>query len=101
MKDETTGEYVSKVWEQGKKTLGKLKEVKDEYGLDNAYKIKRTGSGKDDTEYTILHKGELKGDQLKAVCAVELRPLTKGGEAPVNPAPSDEDLPELEDGVPF
>lgn len=69
------GQLVAKVFQGGAKVRDAVLDVKEEYGLDAVYKIKRTGSGKDDTRYTVLFKQILKEEQLKTIKTVKLNEL--------------------------
>lgn len=54
-KDPSTGELVSKLFEQGAVVYNHLKALGAEYELEETYiKITRSGSGLNDTEYSIL-----------------------------------------------
>lgn len=87
-------EIVSKIFEQGATVRDLLLDVKEEYGLDCAFKIKRVGSGKDDTRYSILFKEKLNPQLLAVVNAVPLNPLKakllNGESAPTH---GDDDIP--------
>ena len=70
-------EFEAKIWTAGSKVRDALLAVRQEYGLDVMYKIKRTGSGKDDTVYSILFKKNLSKDELAEVEKIALQPLEK------------------------
>lgn len=109
------GTYVAKVFEQGGKAYDDLKKLADSgYELDkHVVSISRTGSGQNDTKYTILPlpKGELNAQSLKLIAAVELNDLG-GMPSPTSglakamagqPGPSEGDFNgyESQDQIPF
>ena len=53
------GEWKGRIFQQGNTCLKDLIEMKDEYGLDYIFKIKRKGSSKDDTKYHIMPKAPI------------------------------------------
>jgi len=89
------GVYVAKIFQGSKTTAGILLDVKDEYGTDCLYKIKRKGSTKEDTKYSILFKGNLSVAELESVKKIELpslKPKTDGSSSQYderNPPPGD------------
>ena len=48
------GKWEAKMFSGGVTVRDLILDAKDEYGLDTIFKIKRTGSGKDDTRYSVL-----------------------------------------------
>jgi hypothetical protein len=66
---------VGKTWEkkifQGGSTVrNDLVDIKEEYGLNNVFKIKRSGSGKEDTRYAILFKAKLTDAELAEIAKI-------------------------------
>lgn len=83
-----------KVFQGGSRIAAQLSDVREEYGLDCLYKIKRTGSGKDDTQYSILFQSKLTPEQLakiKKLTLIELggvdEPLKRQGTEDSNDLP--------------
>lgn len=81
--------YVAKVFEQGKTVYQMLKELNESYPLEStAVSIKRTGSTKDDTYYTILPlpPKQQPADQSWAVIhnvkLLDLQPKAKAAQEP-------------------
>ena len=75
-KDEK-GNYVAKIYQGGSKIAKAIAACREEYGLDGVlYKIKRDGSTKDDTTYSVLFKKELTKAQMDTLRTVALLPLT-------------------------
>ncbi len=71
-------EYEAKVWTAGAKVRDALLAVRNEYGLEDVlYKIKRTGSGKEDTSYSILFKAKLTPKEVEEVDKIALLSLEK------------------------
>ena len=71
------GKYVAKIWEQGPKIFGDLKEFREDYNLDETViKISRTGTGLD-TKYSILPlPTKLDKKALDEIAALELHELS-------------------------
>ena len=69
---QVNGMYSAKIFQGGAMLRDALIDVRNEYGLDCLFKIKRTGSGKDDTRYSILFKGKLTDEQLEKINAIKL-----------------------------
>ncbi len=70
--------FVPKIWEQGVTVARMLRDVHEEYdGFDNVFKVKRTGSTKDDTTYSILFKRKLEGGALEKIEAIDIPVLGK------------------------
>lgn len=65
--NEKTGDIEIKIFSQGSTVAKAIAEAKEEYGLDTWLKIKRTGSGKDDTTYTCLYKGVVTDEQKATI----------------------------------
>lgn len=79
---------------QGGNTLRKsLLSVKEEYGLDCVYKIKREGSTKDDTTYSILFKSNLDDAQKILIKNVKLNVLVAETSKDLPPFNEEEDVP--------
>lgn len=104
--------FVSKILQGGATMADQISSCREEYGLDCTYKIKRKGSGKDDTTYSVLFKANLSKEQLKEINAVELLKLTSEKGSPnrtqedwEGPAPTDADRPhdqaEIDEEIPF
>lgn len=88
------GKFVAKPWEQGISVYKQLAHLNKEFGLEGKMKITRSGSGKDDTEYSILPDikaplSDAQKKQLDAVALVDLVAL-RSGDAAVSAASSDE-----------
>ena len=99
-KDET-GHYVAKVFEQGPRVFSSLKDLNTEYDLEHTVvKIKRTGSTKDDTVYTIVPVKDymLTKIQENELSKVQLIDLTNV-EPPAKKEPGKGELPE--EDIPF
>lgn len=86
--------YVAKILQGGATMAEQISACKDEYGLDCIYKIKRKGSGKDDTTYSVLFKSELTPAQKKELASVELLSLTSEKKQSSHPAFEEAPLPE-------
>ena len=71
------GEPVAKIFQQGSSFRDQLLDAIAEYGQDCIYKIKRTGSGKDDTRYAILFKAKLPPEQAEKIKSVRLNAFKK------------------------
>ena len=84
------GNFIPKIFQGGAVVRNALLDVKDEYGLDCVFKVKRTGAGKDDTRYAILFKKELNAADKAAIDALELLPLEKQID---DPRDKKEDIP--------
>jgi len=100
-KDET-GKMVAKIFQGGAPMRDMILDAKEEYGLDCVYKIKRTGSTKDDTRYAVLFKAVLTTAQLEMVNAVQLKDLKSSNKEQL--VPNDEGAPpehEFIDDIPF
>lgn len=87
------GEYIARIWEFGPTVYNQLKEINEDYQLENTVvSIKRNGEGLN-TTYSVLptpHKVP------ESIDAVELKPLVSQAEPDMSnnpPMPSDEDLP--------
>jgi len=99
------GVYTAKLIEQGSTFRDTLLSVKEEYGLDCVYKIKRKGSGKEDTLYSILFKEKLSPEQMAELKKVKLNDLRPNKTPP--PPYDDErniqhpDDMEFDDDIPF
>lgn len=85
------GQYVAKILEQGSRFASSVLDVKAEYGLDCFFKIKRTGSGQDDTRYSILFKEKLSPQDLAEIKKVKLNDL--GNIPTVTSSEFDDDAP--------
>lgn len=70
--------YVAKIFQQGGTVLKDLIAARNEYGLDTVFKIKREGTGKDDTKYYILFKASLTDEQKKLFATIDLLELKSG-----------------------
>lgn len=57
-----------------------LLDLRDEYGMDCIYKVKRVGSGKEDTRYPILFKAKLTDEQKADIELIEPKDLTSKGQ---------------------
>lgn len=91
------GQYVSRIVEQGWQFFNALKELNEEYPLENhVVKISRSGTGSD-TKYQVIPtpNGLLANGTKKAVEAVQLHELSPFAEAKEEEAVAlaDEDLP--------
>lgn len=78
--------YAAKIFENGWKVYQQLREINDEVPLESILvKIGRTGSGKNDTSYTVIAvpNGTVNADleaKLKQVQLLDLRPAAEGKE---------------------
>ena len=88
--------YVAKILQGGATLAQQISACREEYGLDCAYKIKRKGSGKEDTVYSVLFKSELAPNAKKEIDAVKLLNI-----APKSSSddPRDEDMPHDQDEI--
>lgn len=73
--------YVAKVWERGNTQYNEIKDLNEKYPLEETVvEIKRVGSGKDDTRYSILplppkeQPGEAGWKVINAVKLVDIWP---------------------------
>lgn len=76
------GAYVGKIFSGSKTVAEQLLDAKEEYGIDCVFKVKRKGSGKDDTRYSILFQKELNQteiEQLNKIKLPSLTPVQSGG----------------------
>lgn len=89
------GTPTAKIFQGGATLRDMLIDAADEYSLDTVFKIKRTGSGKDDTRYSILFKASLTPEQIKTIGEVKLNELERGKTSGYEdePPPSDDDIP--------
>lgn len=69
--------YTAKIYQGGSTVFKAIKNCFEEYSPNCIFKIKRTGSTKDDTTYSVLFKKELTKEQLETIKTVPLLPLTK------------------------
>jgi hypothetical protein len=69
------GIYAAKIFQGGAKVRDAILDARDEYGLDCMFKIKRTGSTKEDTRYAILFKSQLTPEELTKIKSTQLRSL--------------------------
>jgi hypothetical protein len=99
-----------KIFQGGSTIRDQIIDAKAEYGLRCVYKIKRTGSGKDDTRYSVLFKRQLSEEESKEIVGLEPLKLTMGRSRndvseELPPPPSDDDfIPKNDDGsdaIPF
>lgn len=84
------GVFVSKIWEQGWTVYNQLKDLNADYPLEtHLVKVARTGSGAQDTTYSILPvpNGMLSQQQHEKISKVELQVLAHPAVAP-HPAPA-------------
>lgn len=94
------GKLVPKIFQGGAKVRDALLDAKEEYGIDTIFKIKRTGSGKDDTRYAVLFKAKLTPEQTEKIKALPLKELV-GKVSATEEMPEDDTPPPSEDGIPF
>ena len=76
------GQLEASIFRGGSIIRNTLLDVVDEYGLECVYKIKRTGSTKDDTRYSILFKRELTPEEKELVGRTRLLRLEQKVQAP-------------------
>lgn len=97
----TTQELAVKIWEFPLMIYNNLKEINEEYPLEETkVKITRKGLGTN-TEYTIMPlvggKNALKPEQIKVLKQIPLLKLEKKAAAPTNgayaPSPTEDDMP--------
>ena len=99
------GKWVPRIFQQGATTLKAIVECRNEYTLNCVFKIKRTGSTKEDTLYSVLFKRQLEQAERDALMNVKLLELGTGrgvkesGDEP--PPHSDADMPPPESDLPF
>lgn len=76
------GQYVAKVWEQGRTIYDQLRSIHQDCDLEkHLMKITRSGTTKDNTTYTItpvMKDGEIKGEREAKISAVKLHDLSPG-----------------------
>jgi len=77
-----SGDPVAKVFEQGITVKDQVINAKEEYGIDCVFKIKRTGSSKDNTKYFVTFRRKLDDDELKYLQRIPLRSLRKTDDLP-------------------
>lgn len=104
------GAIVCKIFEQGKRVYRMLKDLNEMSSLETTtLMIKRTGSSKDDTTYTIIPamNAQLKPDEIeKLVASVQLNDLTIGTGVSNSAVKADDvseeaDVPNGAEDVPF
>lgn len=83
--------YEAKVLEGGSTICDQILAAKEEEGLDAIYKIKRKGSGKEDTVYTVHFKGKLTPEQIEQMKGVKLQNLVFNRSTSLNAPPPDDD----------
>jgi hypothetical protein len=81
----------AKIFETSFTTMSTIKAMVNEYGQDYVYKIKRSGSSKDNTVYHVLPKEKLAPTALKIIKDIKLNNLKPTSKSKQEPAPSDED----------
>ena len=94
------GKLVAKVFQGGSTLRDMLLDAREEYGLDCVFKIKRTGSTKDDTRYSILFKKVLTPEEMEGIKGVKLISLEKK-DGDQNFAAEEPPPPETESDLPF
>lgn len=75
------GALVSKIWEQGPTVYRALKDLHQEYNLEETIvNVKRTGSDMNNTVYTVMpaKKSQLAPEMVAQVKAVPLQDLARG-----------------------
>lgn len=71
------GSFTMKVYSGGATVRDSLVDLMDDFPLnDTLFKIKRTGSGKDDTRYAVLPKGALTEDDKATIENLDTLPLS-------------------------
>lgn len=93
IKNKDTNLLEAKIFEGGSTLRKALLNVKEEYGLDCVYKIKREGSTKDDTTYSILYKSTLDESQKVLMKNVKLNVLKAEKSEELPPFNSDDEVP--------
>ena len=68
-------QYVAKIFSGGSNVATSLYDVKEEYGLDSLFKLKKTGTGKD-TKYSILFQRKLTVEEQGKFNLIPLAPLS-------------------------
>jgi len=81
-------EWKAKIFEGSKTVSEQLLDVIEKYSQDCLFEIKRSGSTKDDTRYTIMLEKKLDKAELAELEKVTLKELTQGKSVK-------EDLPEV------
>lgn len=89
------GERKAKILQGSKTFYNSICDVLEEYGQDSVFKIKRSGSGKDDTRYSVLHKGKLSVNQVVEIKKVRLEELSSGRKR------DESSKAEKDEGLPF
>ena len=75
----------AKIFESGTTTFKAIVAVIKEYGQENVFKIKREGSGKENTTYHVLFRAPLAQEDYKKITGIKLNSLS------VRPQESDSD----------
>lgn len=70
----TDGAWTAKIFEFGNRVRDALYEATNEYGKDAVFKIKRSGTTKDDTVYHIHFQEKMDRTELKDVELLDLKP---------------------------
>lgn len=58
-------EYTPKIFDASGETYDAIKKCRGKYGPKHLYEIERTGSGLNDTKYTVLPERELKEEEIE------------------------------------
>jgi len=91
---EEDGEWAARIFEGSKTVSEQLLDVIEKYSQDCLFEIKRSGSGLDDTRYTIMLEKKLSKEDLVKLEAVTIKELGSG-------RGRKEELPEVEEETPF
>jgi hypothetical protein len=84
--------FIAKIYRGGATVRDALLMSKEEYGLDCIFKIKRMGSSKEDTTYSVLFKSNLTPEQKAQIDSIKLYEFKKN--SVVNEEPiGEEDVP--------
>lgn len=89
--DPETEAYAAKILQGGSRLALQIWDQKEEQGLDAVYKVKRVGSGRDDTRYTVVFKRKLTKEEIKKIEAVKSLELGTG--RMTKESPTDENEP--------
>lgn len=71
-------QYVSKIMAGGFYLATSIDDQITENGIDSIYKVKRMGSGPQDTRYAVVFKKALTEDQVKTISEIPVKELEVG-----------------------
>jgi len=88
------------IFSQGITVAGMISDVKEKYGLNTIYEIKRKGSTKDDTTYNIMYERALNPDEVAKLETFKLLALVRSEGQPESIENKSSNINELDD-IPF